>query len=48
MRDDTGTLQAGMAVVFSYGCYSDYGFGQVFICATFFIISLWCIFALCC
>lgn len=32
MRDDTGIIKAGMAVVFSYGEYSDYGFGQVFIC----------------
>ena len=31
MRDDTGILKAGMAVVFSHGCYSDYTFGQVYV-----------------
>lgn len=31
MRDDTGTLKAGMAVVFSNGCYSDYNFGEVYV-----------------
>ena len=29
---ETGILKAGMAVVFSHGEYSDYGFGQVYIC----------------
>lgn len=33
MRKDTGILKAGMAVVFSSGCYSDYAFGQVYVCA---------------
>lgn len=31
MRDDTGIIKAGMAIVVSSGCYSDYGFGQVYI-----------------
>ena len=31
MRDDTGIIKAGMAVVVSSGCYSDYKFGQVYI-----------------
>lgn len=31
MRDDTGTIKAGMAIVVSSGCYSDYTFGQVYI-----------------
>lgn len=31
MRDDTGTIKAGMAIVISSGCYSDYKFGQVYI-----------------
>ena len=31
MRDDTGTIKAGMAIVISSGCYSDYSFGQVYI-----------------
>ena len=30
-RDDTGTIKAGMAIVISSGCYSDYSFGQVYI-----------------
>lgn len=30
-RDDTGIIKAGMAIVVSSGCYSDYGFGQVYI-----------------
>lgn len=33
MREDTGVLKAGMAVVFSHGEYSDYGFGEVYIVA---------------
>lgn len=31
MRDDTGIIKAGMAIVVSSGCYSDYSFGQVYI-----------------
>ena len=31
MRDDTGIIKAGMAIIFSFGCYSDYSFGQVYI-----------------
>ena len=31
MRDDTGTITAGMAIIFSSGMYSDYSFGQVYI-----------------
>ena len=31
MRDDTGTIKAGMAIIFSSGAYSDYSFGQVYI-----------------
>ena len=31
MRDDTGTIKAGMAIIFSSGKYSDYSFGQVYI-----------------
>lgn len=31
MRDDTGIIKAGMAIVISSGCYSDYSFGQVYI-----------------
>ncbi len=31
MRDDTGTIKAGMAIVISSGEYSDYSFGQVYI-----------------
>ena len=31
MRDDTGIITAGMAIIFSSGCYSDYSFGQVYI-----------------
>ena len=31
MREDTGTIKAGMAIVISSGCYSDYSFGQVYI-----------------
>lgn len=31
MRDDTGTIKAGMAIVISSGCYSYYSFGQVYI-----------------
>ena len=31
MRDDTGIIKAGMAIIFSSGCYSDYSFGQVYI-----------------
>lgn len=31
MRDDTGTIEAGMAIVISSGEYSDYSFGQVYI-----------------
>ena len=30
-RDDTGIIKAGMAIVVSSGCYSDYSFGQVYI-----------------
>lgn len=30
-RDDTGIVKAGMAIVISSGCYSDYSFGQVYI-----------------
>lgn len=33
MKKETGILKAGMAVVFSHGEYSDYSFGQVYICA---------------
>lgn len=31
-KKETGILKAGMAVVFSHGEYSDYQFGQVYIC----------------
>ena len=31
MREDTGIIKAGMAIVISSGCYSDYSFGQVYI-----------------
>ena len=31
MRDDTGIIKAGMAIIFSSGKYSDYSFGQVYI-----------------
>ena len=31
MRDDTGTIKDGMAIIISSGCYSDYSFGQVYI-----------------
>lgn len=31
MRDDTGIIKAGMAIVVSSGCYSGYSFGQVYI-----------------
>ena len=31
-QKETGELKAGMAVVFSHGEYSDYTFGQVYIC----------------
>lgn len=31
MREDTGIIKAGMAIVISYGRYSDYSFGQVYI-----------------
>ena len=31
MRDDTGIIKAGMAIVISSGCYSDYSFGKVYI-----------------
>lgn len=31
MRDDTGIIKAGMAVVVSSGIYSDYRFGQIYI-----------------
>ena len=31
-QKETGILKAGMAVVFSHGEYSDYTFGQVYIC----------------
>ena len=31
MRDDTCIIKAGMAIIFSSGCYSDYSFGQVYI-----------------
>ena len=31
-QKETGILKAGMAMVFSYGVYSDYTFGQVYIC----------------
>lgn len=31
MRDDTGIIKAGMAIIFSSGIYSDYSFGQVYI-----------------
>lgn len=31
MRDDTGIIKAGMAIVISSGCYCDYFFGQVYI-----------------
>ena len=30
-KDDTGIIKAGMAIVVSSGCYSDYSFGQVYI-----------------
>lgn len=31
MRDDTGIIKAGMAIILSFGEYSDYSFGQVYI-----------------
>jgi hypothetical protein len=31
MREDTGIIKAGMAIIISSGCYSDYSFGQVYI-----------------
>lgn len=31
MRDDTGIIKSGMAIIFSSGMYSDYSFGQVYI-----------------
>ena len=31
MREDTGIIKEGMAIVISRGCYSDYSFGQVYI-----------------
>lgn len=31
MRDDKDIIKAGMAIIFSSGCYSDYSFGQVYI-----------------
>ena len=31
MRNDTGIIKAGMAIVISSGMYSNYSFGQVYI-----------------
>lgn len=31
MRNDTGIIKAGMAIVISSGKYSDYSFGQVYV-----------------
>lgn len=31
MREDTGIIKAGMSIIVSSGCYSDYSFSQVFI-----------------
>lgn len=30
-RDDTGIIKAGMAIIISNGCYSDYRFGAIYI-----------------